>query len=1061
MGCVNSSSKKERRRSGAGPHGNTAAISKDARKLSEIDPELEERNENITASVRTEHLDYGKYGIDYAFVSQRGYYPDAPDKANQDSYCIVTNLFGDPKKGLFAVLDGHGKDGDLCSIFCKNQLPVNFEKFVKDNEDTHAGMTKAFTTTNVELHKAPKIDDSLSGTTAIAVYIDQDDVYVANVGDSRAIIGVQVDNKLVAKPLSSDQTPYRKDERDRVKACGARVMSMDQIEGFEPIHENWGNVNLGEEIDEGGDPPRVWSQYGEYPGTAFTRSFGDMIAEELGVCAEPEILHRKISKGDRYIVIASDGVFEFITNQTVIDMVEKFQDPLEACRKIVQEAYDLWLQYEVRTDDITMICLRIVEAEGEQLTLRRISTFEGPVESAKPNARRQYSREKKKQLIAAARAEETEVDIQKYITKKSKAEKTRILEAIKSCFLFENISKQQADMMCKVMELVHVNPGEVLIRQGDEGDKFYVIDNGKFEVRIAQTQEEIDSGNLGPVVHVYDSDGTTHPSFGELALMYSKPRGASVVAVSVGQLWALARPVFKYVLTQQSSKKDLIHTLRRVNVFQSLTINQLEILAGVVRDVHFSEKQVIIRQGDPGDCMYVIQSGKAQVQVTDAETGKQKIVASMGQYDYFGERALLSDEPRTASIVAETAITLLRIDKEAFEDVLGRLQLIIEEHARRREVADRQQPKDLVQPFYQLQRFGILAEDEIGVLQICSFSSGAPTPAAKPKDGSNRGASFFGTFTRQLSSNDTTRANGPSSGGVRRTYTLRTMWKNEVEEKNQTDMVMQGIQLARELKHSAHEQEDCITVPQLMQTYKDTNFLHALFDVTISCDINTVLTEKALSNDSIQHSAACVLLGLEYIHKVGIKYRGISLELLYLDHKGFTVLMEYRFAKAGLGRSSTMCGDPDFLPPEMVAQRGSGVAQDFWALGVYIYTAFCGNTPFEASREVDLYANITNFRPNQLTFPDGTPSSLKNLVEGLLNPDPKHRLGCTGNGISALKSHRWFAGINWDQLQSGTQTNSDLLEISQQKITESINKSDSVSSVDKIFVGDDRIFADF
>jgi hypothetical protein len=56
----------------------------------------------------------------------------------------------------------------------------------------------------------------------------------------------------VAKPLSSDQTPYRKDERERVKACGARVMSMDQIEGLEPIHENWGDVNLGEELDEGG-----------------------------------------------------------------------------------------------------------------------------------------------------------------------------------------------------------------------------------------------------------------------------------------------------------------------------------------------------------------------------------------------------------------------------------------------------------------------------------------------------------------------------------------------------------------------------------------------------------------------------------------------------------------------------------------------------------------------------------------------------------------------------------------------------------------------------------------
>lgn len=50
----------------------------------------------------------------------------------------------------------------------------------------------------------------------------------------------------------------RKDERERVKRHGARVLSMDQIEGLEPVHENWGDVNLGEDIDEGGDPPRVW-----------------------------------------------------------------------------------------------------------------------------------------------------------------------------------------------------------------------------------------------------------------------------------------------------------------------------------------------------------------------------------------------------------------------------------------------------------------------------------------------------------------------------------------------------------------------------------------------------------------------------------------------------------------------------------------------------------------------------------------------------------------------------------------------------------------------------------
>jgi Protein phosphatase 2C len=137
------------------------------------------------------------------------------------------------------------------------------------------------------------VDDALSGTTSITVYFHGKTMYISNVGDSRAIIAtVQDDGRLIAKPLSSDHTPYRKDERERVKKYGARILSMDQIEGIEPIHENWGDLTLGEDIDEGGDPPRIWSSHGDYPGTAFTRSIGDQYAEELGVTAEPEILER-------------------------------------------------------------------------------------------------------------------------------------------------------------------------------------------------------------------------------------------------------------------------------------------------------------------------------------------------------------------------------------------------------------------------------------------------------------------------------------------------------------------------------------------------------------------------------------------------------------------------------------------------------------------------------------------------------------------------------------------------------------------------------------------------
>jgi serine/threonine protein phosphatase PrpC len=152
---------------------------------------------------------------------------------------------------------------------------------------------QAHTMANEKLHADATIDDTLSGTTAISVLMRGRTMYVNNVGDSRAImISVLEDGSALPQPLSSDQTPYRKDERERVQACGARVLTMDQIDGIAPIHDDFGDFGECDGIDESGDPPRIWHPEGDYPGTAFTRSIGDMIAEELGVIAEPEILVR-------------------------------------------------------------------------------------------------------------------------------------------------------------------------------------------------------------------------------------------------------------------------------------------------------------------------------------------------------------------------------------------------------------------------------------------------------------------------------------------------------------------------------------------------------------------------------------------------------------------------------------------------------------------------------------------------------------------------------------------------------------------------------------------------
>ena len=254
--------------------------------------------------------------LEYSVLTQRGYYPDSPDKENQDSFCIKTQIQGNPNIHFFGVFDGHGQFGTQCSNFVKDRL---VEKLADDPtlaDDPLRAFNSAFSDTNSELHNSG-IDDSMSGTTAITVLVIGDTLYVANVGDSRAVVAVKDGNSIVAQDMSLDQTPFRKDEYERVKLAGARVLSVDQVEGLkDPNIQAWGD-----EESDGGDPPRLWVQNGMYPGTAFTRSVGDSTAEKIGVVADPEISVFQLSANHLFFVVASDGVFEFLSSQAVVNTV--------------------------------------------------------------------------------------------------------------------------------------------------------------------------------------------------------------------------------------------------------------------------------------------------------------------------------------------------------------------------------------------------------------------------------------------------------------------------------------------------------------------------------------------------------------------------------------------------------------------------------------------------------------------------------------------------------------------------------------------------------------------
>ena len=281
--------------------------------------------------------------------SQAGKGEDGFTKVNQDSFLVLQNEYNLKDFNVFSVMDGHGVNGHLVSRFTTKYFTNFFKKNKKMNasnssedqlfyrlkKNDYDVLKRVFRHAERDLEKGGDIDANFSGTTCVMVFQVGDRIICANVGDSRAII-VKGDKAI---PLSIDQKPDDPEESKRIK-------------------ENGGEISQYEEDGEKSGPFRVWKKGEAYPGIAMSRSIGDFIASKLGVIPEPKFLEEKIDKDTKFIVVASDGVWEFLDNDTVKNMVmkkKKKKDPIGACKELIKKSTEFWNQEDIVVDDITCI----------------------------------------------------------------------------------------------------------------------------------------------------------------------------------------------------------------------------------------------------------------------------------------------------------------------------------------------------------------------------------------------------------------------------------------------------------------------------------------------------------------------------------------------------------------------------------------------------------------------------------------------------------------------------------------------------------------------------------
>ncbi|KAH9792500.1 putative protein phosphatase 2C 52 [Citrus sinensis] len=271
------------------------------------------------------------------------------------------------------VFDGHGPHGHLVARRVRDALPIKLLSFLlasqsrqngpgktcfngntkkleagdsekdgpaedKSNSLWREAYLKAYKSMDKELKSHPNLDCFCSGSTAVTIVKQGSNLFMGYIGDSRAVMGSKDSNdSMVAIQLTVDLKPDLPREAERIKRCKGRVFALQD----EP------------------EVPRVWLPFDDAPGLAMARAFGDFCLKEYGVISIPEFSHRLLTDRDQFIVLASDGVWDVLSNEEVVEIVSSAPTRSSAARILVDAAAREWkLKYPTsKMDDCAVVCL--------------------------------------------------------------------------------------------------------------------------------------------------------------------------------------------------------------------------------------------------------------------------------------------------------------------------------------------------------------------------------------------------------------------------------------------------------------------------------------------------------------------------------------------------------------------------------------------------------------------------------------------------------------------------------------------------------------------------------
>jgi serine/threonine protein kinase/CRP-like cAMP-binding protein len=560
-------------------------------------------------------------------------------------------------------------------------------------------------------------------------------------------------------------------------------------------------------------------------------------------------------------------------------------------------------------------------------------------------------------------------------------------EFLKKCPFLDPLSNEQIGKLAGALDSCSFEADEYIIRQGDTGDCFYIIEDG--QVKCTQMKS---SGREVELLTLRAGD-----YFGEMALMLDESRHANCIAVGKVKCLSLDRVKFDMLL---GPVQDVLARRMRIRILQSVPLlsrlpeSKLVRLAGVMRVQAFADKAYIIRQGEEGSRFYIINEGEVKCTRTDANGQEEELIRLTPQ-EFFGERALITNEPRKANVIAMGPVECLVLERKNFQALLSDVQADLQQEMSRRESSN------------------TTASEETVVA--------GPSTNYRFEDLRMMRTIGTGTFGRVKV------VQHVPSGAV---CALKCMNKTEVVASHQEKNIMAE-------KNLLFECSSCPFVLALLQTYNHPNQIFMLMEFIQGGELWSYIYEKTdtvprcsaggFEMSAVKFYAGNVLLAFKHLHDKGIAYRDLKPENLLIDHLGYIKVIDFGFAKKfpfmkngqKQDKTYTLCGTPEYLAPEIVMSKGYDKSVDYWAFGCLVYELFLSRTPFQADYTTKIFQNIVAAEKN-LSFPPKIDPQLVAIVKKLLTINPTFRLGNLNGGTTDIMNDPFFSTLDWNALKQRT-----------------------------------------